>query len=142
LIKNKTRFGYFEFKTPQGEARKLSDYVGKSDYVIIDFWASWCGPCIAEMPFLKKAYEKYKDKGLEIIGISLDNSKPAWEKALKKIDAPWIHLSDLQGSNPKLIEAYHFQSIPHTLILDKTGKIIAVNLRGKALDNWLKEKLD
>jgi thiol-disulfide isomerase/thioredoxin len=128
----------FEMKTPTGESRKLSDYVGKSDYILIDFWASWCGPCIAAVPNLKKVYEKYKDKGLEIIGVSIDRTQAAWQRGLDKIEAPWPQLCGFEN-NSKLGKAYHFSGIPHVLILDKTGTIIAVNLSGIKLENWLEE---
>ena len=129
----------FEFQTIDGENKRLSDYIGKSIYVLLDFWASWCAPCIADMPYLKEIYEKYKDKGFEIISISLDNSKRAWQRGLDKIDVPWIHLSDLKGSKSEMANAYKINGIPYLLIIDKTGKIIEVNLRGKSLDDFLKQ---
>jgi len=132
----------FVFQTPKGYKKKISDYVGKSKYVLLDFWASWCAPCIADMPHLKNIYVKYKDKGFEIISISLDDSKSAWQIGLDKIDAPWIHLSDLKGSKSEMSNAYKIREIPYCLILDKTGKIVEVNLRGVSLDNFLKQVFD
>jgi thiol-disulfide isomerase/thioredoxin len=132
----------FEFLTPKGNVRKLSDYIGKSKYILLDFWASWCAPCIADMPYLKEIYEKYNGKGFEIISISLDDSQRAWQRGLDKIDAPWIHLSDLKGIKSEMANAYKISGIPFSVILDNTGKIIEVNLRGESLDNFLKQVFD
>ncbi|WP_277465305.1 TlpA disulfide reductase family protein [Parabacteroides sp. PF5-6] len=129
----------FELQTPSGETERLSDYVGKSEYIFIDFWASWCGPCIADMPYLKKVYEKYKDKGLEVIGISIDHDKKSWLKALERVDAPWRHLSDLKGKPSPLTEAYRINEIPYGILLNKEGSIIATNLRGLVLDEKMQE---
>jgi thiol-disulfide isomerase/thioredoxin len=129
----------FEFQTPEGKKRKLSDYVGKSEFLLIDFWASWCGPCIAEIPNLKAVYDKYKKGGLEIISISLDDTKKAWQRGLDKIDAPWIHLCDFKGSKSELTDAYNIHGIPYILLLDKNGVILKVNLRGKALEDFLSQ---
>jgi thiol-disulfide isomerase/thioredoxin len=131
----------FEFYTPDGKIGKLSDYVGKSEYLFVDFWASWCGPCIAEIPYLKKTYEKYKDKGLEIVGVSLDNTKAAWQRGLDKINAPWPQLCNFKSNNSQLSETYHIRGIPHSLLLDKEGVIIEVKLRGKELETWLEKRI-
>jgi thiol-disulfide isomerase/thioredoxin len=132
----------FEFLTLEGNIKKLSDYIGKSKYLLLDFWASWCAPCIADMPHLKESYEKYKVKGFEIISISMDDSKKAWQRGLDKIDAPWIHLSDLKGNRSEMANAYNITAIPYYLILDNTGKIVEVNLRGKKLDDFLKQAFE
>jgi len=134
------KYDDFEFQTQEGNSRKLSDYVGKSTYIYLDFWASWCKPCIRDIPQLKKIYEKYKDMGFEIIGISLDEDKELWLKALKKVDAPWIHLCDFKGSKSKVTEAYHISEIPCGILIDKTGIILETNLIGSTfLDKRLKE---
>ena len=142
LLKNQEIGKYyidFELETPNGELRKLSDYVGKSEYLLIDFWASWCGPCIAEMPLLKKKYEEYNEKGLEIISISLDDTKEAWQRGLDKIDAPWIHLCGFSDNKSKLKEAYHIHGVPYAILLNKEGKIIQVDSSGGVLTDFLEE---
>ena len=128
----------FELQTPEGKTKKISDYIGKSDYLYIEFWASWCGPCIADMPYLKEIYEKYKDKGLNIIGISLDTRKTEWQRGLERIDVPWDNLSDLKGMHSsELAEAYAVEHLPYALLLDRTGKVVEVNLRGIVLEQYL-----
>jgi len=129
----------FEFQTPEGNTRKLSDYVGKSQYIYIDFWASWCNPCIAAMPHLKEIYEKYRSKGFEVIGISLDTDKKSWKKALKRIDAPWIQLCNYEGSESKMARAYFITAIPYGILLDKEGTIIETNY---TLEKKLQELFD
>jgi thiol-disulfide isomerase/thioredoxin len=124
----------FEIQTPTGEKRKLSEYVGKSKYLFIDFWASWCGPCIAEIPFLKDVYAKYKAKGLEMVGISLDSRNDDWQKALKKVNAPWVQLCVKGDDDTRfLYDTYHFSAIPYSILLDENSKIIAAGLRGEEL---------
>jgi thiol-disulfide isomerase/thioredoxin len=130
----------FEFQTPEGETKRLSDYIGKKNYTIIDFWASWCGPCIAEIPNLKKVYDNNED--VEIISISLDNTKKAWQRGLSRIDAPWIHLCDFQGSRSSLTESYSIKGIPFVLLLDKEGVVLNVNLRGQALNDFLEQLIN
>lgn len=128
----------FEFQTPEGNSKKLSDYVGKSEYIYIDFWASWCSPCIAYMPHLKEIYKKYSDKGFEVIGISLDTNKKSWLKALNKIDVPWPQLCNFEGSQSKMAKAYFLTGVPYGILLNKAGEIIATNLDSNFL---LEEKL-
>jgi thiol-disulfide isomerase/thioredoxin len=131
-----------DFTLPDSSGKKkitLSSFRGK--YVLIDFWASWCGPCKAEIPFLKQAYTKYQNKGFEIVSVSLDDKKPNWLAALNQYQMPWVHISDVKGFNSVVNELYHVPAIPKTLLLDKTGKIIAKDLRGPALDKKLDELL-
>lgn len=125
-----------------GVETALSDYVGKAEYVLVDFWASWCGPCRKEMPKVVEAYEKYKAKGLEIVGVSLDSDKAAWENGSEKLNITWPQMSDLGGWKSELAAAYGVNSIPMTLIIDKEGKIIARGLHGEDLQNKLAELFD
>ena len=111
----------------------------KGQYVLIDFWASWCGPCKAEIPYLKTAYNNFHKKGFEIVSVSLDDKKDKWTAALRQYEMPWVHISDVKGFQSVVNELYHVPSIPKTLLLDKTGKIIATDLRGNALDQKLEE---
>lgn len=135
-------FTDFEMADAQGKLHKLSDYVGKGKVVLVDFWASWCPPCRREMPNLVAAYKQYKNKGFEIVGISLDSKADAWAKGVKDLGITWPQLSDLQGWKNAGAALYGVNSIPHTLLVDKDGTIIAKNLHGEALDAKLKEVLN
>jgi len=123
-----------------GKAVKLSDYRGQ--YVLVDFWASWCKPCRAENPNLLKAYNKYKSKNFTILGISLDDEKgrKAWLGAVKYDGLPWTQVSELKGRN-KAADLYGVSAIPANFLIDPSGKIIAKNLRGEDLDKKLGELL-
>ena len=129
-------------ENPEGETISLSDYAGKGEYVFIDFWAAWCGPCINEMPNVVEAYKKYKGKGLEIVGVSLDQDKEMWIQGIKELEMTWPQMSDLKLWESEAVELYGFRGIPHTVLLDKEGKIIAKDLRGEALHEKLAELLD
>jgi peroxiredoxin len=124
-------------KDPEGKVIKLSSLKGQ--YVLIDFWASWCKPCRMENPNNVKLYEKYHDKGFEIYGVSLDKTKEAWVKAIEDDQLKWIHVSDLQFWQSEGAQTYNVQGIPHTVLLDKEGKIMAVGLRGETLKKKLVE---
>mgnify|MGYP002738683487 CR=1 FL=1 len=132
----------FTMKNPEGEYVSLSDYVGNDKYVFVDFWASWCGPCRDEMPNVVNAYNKYKNKGLEIVGVSLDNDKDKWIQGIKDLNMAWPQMSDLKLWDSEVVKLYAIQSIPHTVLLDKEGKIIAKNLRGEMLDAKLAELMN
>ncbi len=132
----------FTMKNPAGENVSLSDYAGKDKYVFIDFWASWCGPCRSEMPNVVEAYKKYKNKGLEIVGVSLDKDEDKWIQGIKDLNMTWPQMSDLKLWESEVVGLYAIQGIPHTILLDKEGKIIAKDLRGVMLDEKLAELMD
>lgn len=128
-------------QTPEGKTIKVSDYVSKNKYTLIDFWASWCGPCLKEMPNVVNAYNKFHDKGLEIVGVSLDNKKEAWVAAIKKQNMPWPHMSDLKGWESAGAAAYNVRAIPANVLISQNGKIVAKDLREEALQEKLAELL-
>ena len=117
--------------TPDGEILKLSSLRGK--YVLIDFWASWCGPCLAEVPNVKEIYDKYHDRGFEIYGVSLDEKEDLWKNAIEKHGLNWLHVSSLQGWKCPAAARYNVTGIPRMYILDREGRIVAMDLRGEEL---------
>lgn len=133
------KFTDFEMQTPDGKAVKLSDYVGKGKVVLVDFWASWCGPCRREMPSLVEAYAKYKNKNFEIVGVSLDQSGDAWKDAIKKLNITWPQMSDLKDWNCEGAQLYAVSSIPHTVLIDGEGTILARGLHGDELQQKIAE---
>ena len=130
----------FTQTTPEGKELSLSDLRGK--VVLVDFWASWCGPCRRENPNVVKLYNKYHEQGFEILGVSLDKSKDRWLKAIAQDNLTWPHVSDLKGWQNSVAQTYNVSSIPHTILLDAEGKILARNLRGAALEQKLEELFD
>jgi peroxiredoxin len=133
------RFPDFDEKDVDGKPFNLAAYKGK--VVLIDFWATWCGPCIAELPNVMKAYEKHHANGFEIVGISLDSDQAKLEKFTKEKNMAWQQYFDGQGWNNKLSTKYGVNSIPATYLLDGEGKIIAKNLRGDALEKAVAKAL-
>jgi len=126
-----------ELNSPEGKPVKLSSTRG--NYVLIDFWASWCRPCRAENPNNVRLYNKYHDKGFEIYAVSLDKDKASWLKAISNDELTWIHVSDLKFWQSEGAKTYNVRGIPHTVLLDKEGKIIGTGLRGKSLEDKLVE---
>lgn len=124
---------------PNGKLIALSSLKGKT--VLIDFWASWCGPCVQEIPTVKAAYAKYKSKGFEVYGVSLDAKAEAWTGAIQKFEMNWIHVSDLKYWDSEVVPLYNIKGIPLTILINKEGKIVAKNLRGSALEEKLAEVL-
>lgn len=131
----------FTMNTPEGESVKLSDFIGKNKYTLIDFWASWCGPCRAEMPNVVAAYNKYKAKGFGIVGVSLDRDAEAWKQAIKDLKITWPQMSDLKYWDCEGAKLYGVRAIPATVLVDKEGTIVARDLRGDDIANKLKELL-
>ena len=124
---------------PDGNPHSLSEYCGKGNYVLLDFWASWCGPCRQEMPNVKAAYEKYKEKGFNIVGLSFDNKPENWKKAIADMQLSWVHLSDLKGWQSIAGQTYAINSIPASYLVAPDGTIIAADLRGDQLEKKLGE---
>lgn len=131
----------FEMADAEGKMHKLSEFVGNGKVVLIDFWASWCPPCRADMPNLVAAYKQYKSKGFEIVGISLDSKADAWAKGVQDLGITWTQLSDLQGWKNAGAALYGVNSIPHTILVDKDGTILCKQLHGKEIAAKLEEIL-
>ena len=127
-----------EVKLPdaKGNLTALSSLKGK--VVLVDFWASWCGPCRRSMPALKETYKKFKDKGFEVYGISLDTDANDWKKAVFEDNTKWLHVIDKQGD---IATAWHVQYIPNSYLIDKDGKVVAVNASEEELNKLLQKLL-
>ena len=138
-----TRLSIPDFIQPniQGESVSVLGEVMKNKITILDFWASWCPPCIREIPNLKMIYDGYKNKGLGIISISLDIDKQNWEKAIFQYKMPWLHLSELKGWESNFVHLFNIKAIPYIIIVDSNGVILATDLRGQTLANYIEELL-
>ena len=133
---------FTDFKLPSltGDSLSVSDLVGKSDYLLIDFWASWCGPCIKSLPDLKNLYNKYKGTQFQILGVSLDESKESWAGAIQSHGLTWQQVSDLMGWKCLGSRTYAVNSIPSTILINNEGKIVGRNLSITEIENFLTKK--
>ncbi len=129
----------FSAKTPEGEELALEDALGK--YTLVDFWAAWCLPCRKENPNIVKVYNKYKDKGFNVLGVSLDRSEDKWLEAIEKDGLPWNQVSNLKFWQDPIAKEYNIKAIPASFLLDEDGVIIGTNLRGPALEQKIEELL-
>lgn len=125
----------FTALTPAGEELSLSDLVGQTDYVLVDFWASWCGPCRRLIPVLKEIYAGLPDGRLQIISCSVDQDKAAWLRALDEEQMPWIQVR--QDEQHECADLYDVQFIPHTILIDRDGHIVGINLEEPELEEIL-----
>ena len=129
----------FTLNDTEDRPTMLEKFKGK--YILLDFWASWCGPCRAENPHVLKAYQQFKNKNFDVVAVSLDVKKDAWVKAIKEDGMPWTQLSDLKGFKSPVVMEYGIEAIPQNFLLDPQGRIIAQNLRGEELAKKLAEIL-
>lgn len=132
----------FSARTPDDKELALSEVLNHNKYVLVDFWASWCGPCRRENPNVVKAYNQFRDKGFTVLGVSLDKSKTAWQKAIETDGLVWQHVSDLKYWASEPANLYGVRVIPSNFLVDSSGKIVARNLRGEDLISFLSSLLE
>jgi len=137
-----TQMEDFSLSTPEGDELSVMDEVEQHELTILDFWASWCQPCVKEMPNMVALYERFHDKGLGIVGISLDEDHEQWVKAIKTLGMTWPQVSDLKGWNSYAAQMFRVQAIPHMIVVDKNGTILKSGLRGEALETFIAGQLD
>ena len=130
----------FEMANIEGKNVKLSDFRGQ--YLLLDFWASWCAPCREENPNVVKQFNTFSNKGFTVLGVSLDNNRDAWLKAIKDDNLTWSHISELKQWDSNVVKLYSIEGIPMSYLLDKEGKIIGKNLRGQELEQMLSKILN
>ena len=123
----------FTMPDPKGKDVSLSQFIKKNKLTLVDFWASWCGPCRKAIPGVKALYEKYRKQGFGVVGVSFDSKKEAWVKAIKDLDLPWPQMSDLKGWDCLASDLYNIKAIPFTLLVTKDGTIVARNIDGEEL---------
>ena len=136
-----SKFIYFTVPALDGKQVKLADVVAKNTITMVDFWASWCGPCRMEMPNVVEAYKQFHNKGLEIVGVSLDESKEDWAAAVKDMGMNWIQTSDLKGWECEAARLYGVRGIPACVLINQKGEIVGRDLRAEELHARLAELL-
>lgn len=139
-----TKFKDFTMADIDGVQRSLSDFVGqavkgKKHYVLVDFWASWCRPCMMEMPNVKNNWQRFRSQGFEVVGVSLDSDPMAWNMTIKNNGFEWPQLCDFNGFGSPAVRLYGIQYIPWNILCNDKGTIVAVNLRGEALAEVLNQ---
>lgn len=132
----------FAQSTPDGGEMHLMEEVSKNKVTIIDFWASWCGPCRQEMPFMVKLYKSLNAKGLGIVGVSLDNNEADWKAAISQLELPWPQMSDLKGWDNEAAQFFNVTAIPFTVVVDQQGVVLQKNMRGQELQKFVTELLE
>ena len=131
----------FTMPSIEGAPMSIMSEVRKNRITVIDFWASWCAPCRQETPFMVELYKQYKDKGLGIVGISLDDDGDAWKQATNQLGIVWPQMSDLKGWECEAAQMFNVNAIPHTIVVDQNGKILRRGLRGRQLEEFIAEQL-
>lgn len=131
----------FTLPTPDGGKLSIMDEIGRHELTILDFWASWCGPCREEMPRMKSLYEQYQEKGLGIIGISVDEDEDAWKKAIDELQLSWTQTRDTKEKDASIASCFQVQAIPYMVVVAKDGTILEKGLRGEPLQQFVAEKL-